>query len=500
VVGQRSFAAHDAPIMDLARGPDWVASSSQTGEIALFDRSGDPRWRRPGDGRAVRGLAEADGRLFAVSDGGWIAELDVATGQRTRRIEGKGGGIYAVEAGGGRLYAGGADRDLVVVDLATFGVITRVEGHGGAINDIVLSPDGRRLATGSDDRSARVFEVEPEPRLLATLEGHYKKVTAVAFADGAIVTGSDDELVRAFGADGERLGTAAFNTGPVRDLASAGDGVLAAGDFYRKVPIWQRYLNWLGRTVTLDFGRSFVDDERVMDKISRALPITLGLNLLAIVIIYAISIPVGILGAVQRNRPFDTISSAIVFMLYSLPDFWLGTMLIMFLSSSRYLDLFPSGKLSIDDPWSLSFLPWVGDLVWHLVLPVTVLVYAGFASLSRYVRTSMLETLSEDYVRTARAKGLREPAVIVRHAFRNSLITIITLVGNLLPRMIGGSVIVEYIFSIDGMGKLGFEAILSRDYPVIMAITTFAAVLTLLGILLSDLLYAAANPRVELEK
>ena len=206
------------------------------------------------------------------------------------------------------------------------------------------------------------------------------------------------------------------------------------------------------------------------------------------------------LAAVKRGSMFDHVSSVLLFMLYSLPNFWLATLLIMGFSSKQTWDILPSVGLHANNANDLSYLPWLGDSVLHLVLPIICMTYAGFASLSRYTRTSLLETIQADYVRTARAKGLAETVVVLKHALRNALITIVTLIGNLLPRMIGGSVIIEYIFTIDGMGKLGFDAILTRDYPVIMAITTFSALLTLVGILVSDLLYSAVDPRVTAEE
>ena len=160
----------------------------------------------------------------------------------------------------------------------------------------------------------------------------------------------------------------------------------------------------------------------------------------------------------------------------------------------------PSSGLASPNEWQMSYFPWLWDRFLHLVLPVTVMVYGGFASLSRYVRTSMLEALGQDYVRTARAKGLAERVVVLKHAFRNALVTIVTLIGNLLPRLFGGSLIIEVIFSINGMGKLAFDSILSRDYPMIMAITTISAVLTLVGILISDLLYGVVDPRVKVDR
>ncbi len=147
----------------------------------------------------------------------------------------------------------------------------------------------------------------------------------------------------------------------------------------------------------------------------------------------------------------------------------------------------------------MSLLPWLVDRMWHLVLPVVCLTYGGLAYLSRLTRASMLEVIREDYVRTARAKGLSERVVIFKHAFRNALLPLITLFAFLLPSMFGGSVIIESIFSVPGMGQLGFEAVLSRDYPVIMAITAISAFLTLIGLLISDILYAALDPRIKLE-
>ncbi|MBX2803697.1 MAG: ABC transporter permease subunit [Myxococcales bacterium] len=490
--------AHEGPIFALAVAHDGrIATADGHGAVSVHRWGGSLVSRTPGTGKPTRDLAFGAKYLFAVDDGGSVRQIEPASGRLIRqRADAHGGGAYAVATSEGRLYTGGADRRVLVMDPGDLHVTSEIKGFGGAINDIEVA--GRYVAIASDDGVARVLLGGGSGEFLATIH-HAKRLTAVALTAQSklLYTGGDDEVIRAFHwKNSEFLGAASQKAGRVSDLVVEGNHVLAVGEFWRKVPIPTQYLTWLGRILTLDFGRSFVDDEPVMDKIARALPITLGLNVLAILIIYGVSIPVGILAAVRRGRAFDNVSSLLVFVLYSVPNFWLATMLIMLFSSSRALDVFPSGKLQSDNPWDLSYLAWLGDIGWHLVLPVTVMVYAGFASLSRYVRTSMLESLSQDFVRTARAKGLRETAVVLQHAFRNALITIITLVGNLLPRMIGGSVIVEYIFSIDGMGRLGFDAILSRDYPVIMAITTFAAVLTLLGILLSDVLYGVANPRV----
>ncbi len=500
------FQAHAGSIWGLAAAGGYVASSDKTGTITVHSSDGTVVVEVEGDGRPVRDLAFAGGGLVAASDTGAVRLIDPTTGTVTREMTAHTAGVYALEPlPGNRLVTGGVDRRVILWDLATGEIISEEEdSHRGAITDLEASADGRWLASASDDRAARVFEVrDDELKLISTAEGHHKAVTAVALSDDGdlLFTGSVDETVRSWeAASGTPRGLAGESTGKVLDMVVVQDTALSAGEFWRKVPVWSQYFTWTLKLAKLDFGRSFVDDELVLDKMAKALPITIGLNLLAIFIIYTVSLPLGIFAAVRRAKTFDNVSSLVLFVLYSVPNFWLATLLIMFFSSARNFDWFPSGGLHSSDPWSMSFWPWLFDLGWHLVLPVTVMVYAGFASLSRYVRTSMLESLSQDFVRTARAKGLHETVVVLKHAFRNALVTIVTLIGNLLPRLFGGSVIVEYIFSIEGMGKLSFDAILSRDYPVIMAITTIAAVLTLFGILVSDLLYGVVDPRVRVNE
>ncbi|MBI4444185.1 MAG: ABC transporter permease, partial [Acidobacteria bacterium] len=189
----------------------------------------------------------------------------------------------------------------------------------------------------------------------------------------------------------------------------------------------------------------------------------------------------------------------VLFVMYSLPSFWVATILILLLGGGDFWHVFPISGISSLDAGQMPLWDWLLDRLWHLALPVFCLTYGGLAYISRQMRAGMLETIRQDYIRTARAKGLSERAVILKHAFRNSLIPIVTLLGFLLPALFGGSVIIESIFTVPGMGQLGFDAILSRDYPVVMAIATIAAFLTLLGLLLSDLLYALVNPTISLE-
>lgn len=264
-------------------------------------------------------------------------------------------------------------------------------------------------------------------------------------------------------------------------------------------PLPIQYLLWVKRVFTLDFGTSFKDHRPVLDKIVERLPITIQINIISIFLVYLIAIPFGVYSATHAESKTDRLLTLFFFFLYSLPSFWVAVLLIMFLGGGDFWDLFPVYGISSIGAESWPFFQWLMDRLWHLVLPVTCLTYGGLAYLSRLTRAEMLEVIREDYIRTARAKGLGERMVIFKHALRNALLPIVTLLAFLLPAMFGGSVIIESIFSIPGMGQLGFEAVLSRDYPLIMAITTISAVLTLIGLLLSDILYAILDPRIKLE-
>ncbi|MBT3181076.1 MAG: ABC transporter permease [Deltaproteobacteria bacterium] len=265
-------------------------------------------------------------------------------------------------------------------------------------------------------------------------------------------------------------------------------------------PLPVQFLRWVQRAVTLDFGNSYRDHRPVMEKIWEALPITLLLNIITIFIIYIISVPLGIYTAVKPRGVADRVVSVVLLVFYSLPSFWVAIMLMVIFGSGDYLNWLPiTGILS----HGADKLPWyeiVMNISWHLILPIVCLTYGGFAFLSRFTRASMLEVIRQDYIRTARAKGLSEWRVIMKHGVRNALIPILTLMGTLLPALLGGSVIIEQIFSIPGMGRLGFESILSRDYPVIMAIATISAMLTLVSILLSDVMYKVVDPRITFDK
>ena len=295
-----------------------------------------------------------------------------------------------------------------------------------------------------------------------------------------------------------RLGSAA--SGQIRNQQLAGEIIKKTREqFGLDKPIPVQFWMWLKRVATFDFGRSYKDDRPVMDKIRERLPITLQLNIISLLLTYLLAIPLGIYSATHQYSTADKSMTVGLFVLYSLPSFWVATMLILFLGGGDYWHLFPISGISSLDAEKLSTWPWLKDRIWHLILPVACLTYGGLAYISRQMRSGMLETIRQDYIRTARAKGLSERAVVFKHALRNSLIPIVTLLADLLPAMLGGSVIIESIFTIPGMGQLGFESILARDYPTVMAISVIAALLTLIGLLLSDITYALVNPTISLE-
>jgi peptide/nickel transport system permease protein len=260
-------------------------------------------------------------------------------------------------------------------------------------------------------------------------------------------------------------------------------------------PIHVQYWKWLTRIVRLDFGRSFSPDGRpVLAKIGERLPVTLLLNIVELLIIIALAIPIGVLSATRQYSMFDKVTTVFVFVGFATPDFWLALLLlILFGVQLGWLPI--SGLRSLN--WEyLSFWKQQTDFLAHLLLPVVVATFGGLAGFSRYMRQSMLEVVRQEYIQSARAKGLAERVVIGKHALRNAMLPIVTILGLSLPGLIGGSVIVESIFAIPGMGQLMVQAVFERDYPVIMGNLVIVAVLTLVANLIADLAYGMVDPRI----
>jgi peptide/nickel transport system permease protein len=263
-------------------------------------------------------------------------------------------------------------------------------------------------------------------------------------------------------------------------------------------PLHVQYWQWVTRLARLDFGTSFSADRRpVLEKTLERMPVTIGLNLLSEIFVFSIAIPVGILAAVRRGSLFDRASTVAVFFFFSVPTFWLA-LLAMILFGIK-LDWLPISGLRSVDHDLLGFWGRMGDLARHLVLPVVVGSIGGLAGISRFMRSGMLEVVRQDYVRTARAKGVPERSVIWRHALRNAVLPIITIFGLSIPGLIAGSVIFETIFAIPGIGQLMWQAVMARDYPMILGNLVISAVLTLFGNLVADVGYVLADPRISFE-
>jgi len=268
---------------------------------------------------------------------------------------------------------------------------------------------------------------------------------------------------------------------------------------YRKAfgldqPLYVQYVRFYRQFFTGEL-RSFKDNQPVRGKIIERTMNSLPLFVVGTLLVWCFAFPLGIATAVQRNTVFDRLTTVLVFALISIPGFYLAYLAIIFVVQTFQVDVIglrTFGREGIPPLFS------VMDRTWHLVLPSLLGATAGIAVLSRYVRSQMLEVISADYVRTARSKGLEEDRVLYRHALRNGLLPFVTMLGLLIPGLIGGSVIFETIFAWPGIGRLGYEAILSRDYPVVISINFIAALLTLAGTLLSDLLYMLVDPRIRL--
>jgi peptide/nickel transport system permease protein len=263
-------------------------------------------------------------------------------------------------------------------------------------------------------------------------------------------------------------------------------------------PLYVQYLDWLARFATFDFGKSFVDGRTVIDKIVERIPITLSINILSMLIILIVAVPVGILSATKQYSLFDKLSTVFVFIGFSTPTFWLALLLMILFGVN--LGLLPISGIQSIDVSEMGPFERVIDWIKHLILPVGISAFGGVAGLSRYCRSSMLEVIRQDYIKTARAKGLHESQVIFRHAFRNALMPIVTILGLSVPGLIGGGVIFETIFAIPGMGQLFYSSTMARDYPTIMGILVIGAILTLFGNLIADISYALVDPRVRSQK
>ena len=260
-------------------------------------------------------------------------------------------------------------------------------------------------------------------------------------------------------------------------------------------PIHEQYLAWISRLATFDFGQSMSGDNRaVWDKIKERLPLTLGMNVAALILTLLIAVPIGVIAATRPSSWFDRGTTILVFIGFAMPGFWLA--LLMMILFSIELNWLPVSGLTSLNYAELSIWGKAKDLAAHLAMPLFIYTFGSLAGMSRFMRSATLEVLRQDYILTARAKGLPWRKVIFKHALRNALLPLITILGLSIPGLIGGSVIIESIFALPGLGQLFYTAVMARDYPLIMGNLVLGAVLTLGGNLLADLGYGLADPRI----
>jgi microcin C transport system permease protein len=261
-------------------------------------------------------------------------------------------------------------------------------------------------------------------------------------------------------------------------------------------PVYIRYAQWLWKVVHLDLGNSYIYQDPVWDVIKSRFPVSIFLGLSGFILSYLVCIPLGVIKAIRHRGTFDLISSFIVFLGYSVPGWALGTALLVLFGGGSFWSVFPLGGFRPSDWDSLSFGDKIVQQAYYMFLPVLCYMVGSFATLTILTKNSLLENLGQDYVRTAFAKGLSERRVIFGHALRNSLIPLVTGLGQVISLILAGSFLIERVFNIDGMGYLGYTSILQRDYPVALGILVISSLLLLVGNIISDMIYALVDPRI----
>ena len=265
-------------------------------------------------------------------------------------------------------------------------------------------------------------------------------------------------------------------------------------------PLHERFFLMIGNYLKLDFGESYYRNVKVIDLVLEKLPVSISLGLWSTLIIYAISIPLGIAKATHDGTAFDGWTSAVIIVGYAIPGFLFAILLIILFAGGQYFDLFPLRGLTSDNWETLSPLRKTLDYIWHITLPITALVISGFAGLTLLTKNSFLDEIGKQYVLTARAKGLKESEVLYKHVFRNAMLIVIAgFPSALIGILFTGSLLIEVIFSLDGLGLLGFEAAINRDYPVMFGSLFVFTLLGLILNLISDLIYVMVDPRIDFE-
>lgn len=292
----------------------------------------------------------------------------------------------------------------------------------------------------------------------------------------------------------------AGNTGTDKSSGVSEEVILALKKQYGfDKPLYMRYLIWLKNISRLDFGESFTYEEPVLDVITSKFPVSLQFGIISLFMSYIVSIIFGVMKAVKNGTKFDHVTSFFLIALYSIPGFMLAILLIVYFAGGSFYSWFPIGELYSDNYYDLSLWGKIVDRVHHFILPLVCYMIGSFTVLTMLMKNSLLDEIKKDYIRTARAKGLSEKTIYLKHALRNALIPIVTGIGGFLAVFFAGSLLLESIFQLDGIGLLSFKSILQRDYNVIMGILFIQSVLLLIGNLLSDIVYIFVDPRINFE-
>ena len=303
----------------------------------------------------------------------------------------------------------------------------------------------------------------------------------------------------------QKLTQIRFATGAAGDASSSGAEQGIPQDLIDELkkqygfdkPIYVQYFVWLKNIATLNFGNSYFNDEPVLTLIAERIPISLQFGVVSLILTYLVCIILGVIMAVRKGTTFDTVSSVTLIVLYSIPPLMLAILLKVFLAGGSYLEWFPLGDIYSDMYFEKSFFGKVVDRIHHFVLPLLCYMVGSFTVLTQFMKNSLLEEISSDYVRTARAKGLSEKAIVYKHALRNALVPIATGLGSIFGIFLSGSLIIEQIFNIDGIGLLSYQSALSRDYNVLMALIFIQSFIFLFGRLFSDVIYVVIDPRID---
>ena len=317
----------------------------------------------------------------------------------------------------------------------------------------------------------------------------------ISFLGFAITVLAPGDPVDLYLAGGLAAGQAGISTQKLADKAKAEQELRRELGLDR--PLVVQYADWLRHFVTGDLGRSYKDKQPVWEKIRARLPVTVGIEILALFVTYLLAVPLGIYSATRPGSRFDQVSTVTIFLLYSMPSFWIAVLLLVFFCGGGYFAWFPPGGLrSLASGPDWSFAKRTGDLLHHLALPLFVTTLGSYTEISRYLRSSMLDNARQDFVRTARAKGLGPARILLHHVLRNALMPVITVLALHLGTLLGGTVLVEYVFNYPGLSGLLVEAVNARDYPIVEGVVLVISVLFVVLNLAVDLLYAVLDPRV----